>query len=367
MKKKFFVFSVFLSFCSASLVFPQERVSEFTSRQIADESVKKGSPQNAAEYIKTELGKIQNLSEKRSLYAYLGSLYELMCDYAEAQKCYVSAAGISARDAEGMAKKSNEELVLDAVRCALCAGEGETALSYLNSAVRNSKSEEIQAKIKLYEEWAKLSLAENSSEAEESIALLKAYSELSSMKSVKPSVLLTLWYTTGEKKYSETLLNEFPDSAETGIVTGKVQILPTPFWFFLPKHNDAEILHSAEHSDSEYLEADKKTSSEINETKKISAGTEQFSSEEKKSSADENARKSEENHSASKLQLGLFKSKENAVSFVAHLSEKGFSAYIQEETRGSGTVYYIVLIDENPESNMGLKLKSAGFESYPVF
>lgn len=364
MKKKFFVFSVFLSFCSASLIFPQERVSELTSRQIADESVKKGSPQNAAEYIKTELEKIQNLSEKRSLYAYLGSLYELMCDYAEAQKCYVSAAGISARDAEGMAKKSNEELVLDAVRCALCAGEGETALSYLNSAVRNSKSEEVQAKIKLYEEWAKLSLAENSGEAEESLALLKAYSGLSSMKSVKPSVLLTLWYTTGEKKYSETLLNEFPGAAETGIVTGKVQILPTPFWFFLPKHNDAEVLHSAEHSGQKSSDAEKKTSSE---TKKISAGTEQFSSEEKKSSADENALKSEENHSASKLQLGLFKSKENAVSFVARLSEKGFSAYIQEETRGSGTVYYIVLIDENPESNMGLKLKSAGFESYPVF
>lgn len=364
MKKKFFVFSVFLSFCSASLIFPQERVSELTSRQIADESVKKGSPQNAAEYIKTEIGKIQNLSEKRSLYAYLGSLYELMCDYAEAQKCYVSAAEISARDAEGMAKKSNEELVLDAVRCALCAGEGETALSYLNSAVRNSKSEEVQAKIKLYEEWAKLSLAENSGEAEESLALLKAYSGISSMKSVKPSVLLTLWYTTGEKKYSETLLNEFPGAAETGIVTGKVQILPTPFWFFLPKHNDAEVLHSAEHSGQESSDAEKKTSSE---TKKISAGTEQFYSEEKKSSADENALKSEENHSASKLQLGLFKSKENAVSFVARLSEKGFSAYIQEETRGSGTVYYIVLIDENPESNMGLKLKSAGFESYPVF
>ncbi len=365
MKKKFFVFPLFLSFFSASLVFPQE----LTSRQIADESVKKGSPLAAAEYIKSELEKVQDLSEKRALYAYLGSLYELLCDYGEAQKCYVSAAGIAAKNADGMAKKSNEELVLDAVRCALCAGEGETALSYLNSAVRNSKSEEVQAKIKLYEEWAKLSLAENSSETEESVALLKAYSDLSSMKSVKPSVLLTLWYTTGEKKYSEILKSEFPGSAETGIVTGKVQILPTPFWFFLPKHSNAEILHSAEssvseHSEQESFDAEKKVSSVA---EKSSTETEQSSSEAAESSAPETARNSEENHSASRLQLGLFKSKENALSFVARLSEKGFSAYIQEETRGSGTVYYIVLIDENSEANMGLKLKSAGFESYPVF
>ena len=70
---------------------------------------------------------------------------------------------------------------------------------------------------------------------------------------------------------------------------------------------------------------------------------------------------------ALKLQLGLFREKGNALSFVERLSQKGFSAYVQEEKRASGTTYYIVVIDENSEGTMGLKLKSAGFENYPIF
>ena len=317
---------------------------EMTCRQIADESVKKGSPQEAVDYINSQLSKITVPSEKRALYAYLGSLQELLCNYRDAELCYVQAAGIAAGNAEGMPKKSSERLVLDAVRTALCAGEADSALSYLNSAVRNSKSEEIQAQIKLYEQWAKLSLADDLAKAEEPIALLKTYENLSSMKSVKHSVLLTLWYTTGEKKYSEALVKEFPSSPEAGIVTGKVQILPTPFWFFLPKNSGAEIL-----SDSDL----------------IGKNAEKVVKAEEKTAEKPVEKTSEPKYK--RLQLGLFRDKNNSTAFVNRLKEKGFDAYIQEETKESGTTYYLVLVDENSDGNMSLKLKSAGFESYPVF
>ena len=68
-----------------------------------------------------------------------------------------------------------------------------------------------------------------------------------------------------------------------------------------------------------------------------------------------------------KQQLGLFRDKENARNFVSQLNDKGFTAYVQEEKRSSGSVYYSVLVDENSSGTMCDQLKSAGFECYPVF
>jgi|GEM_PF-5963422 len=70
---------------------------------------------------------------------------------------------------------------------------------------------------------------------------------------------------------------------------------------------------------------------------------------------------------AKKLQLGLFRSKDNAAAFVEKIKKDGFNAYIQEETRESGTTYYLVFVDENAGGGTADKLKSAGYESYPVF
>ena len=383
------IFSAF-TFLLAGVSFAQQ----LNCRQIVDESVKKGSPQDAVNYISKELVKLSSPAEKRALLAYLGSLQELLCQYDEAEKSYVQAAGIAAGSVDGMPKKSSERLVLDAVRTALCAGDADSALSYLNSAVRNSKSEEIQAQIKLYEQWAKLSLADDLSKAEEPVALLKTYVNLSSMKSVKPSVLLTLWYTTGDKKYSEALVNEFSNSPEAGIVTGKVQILPTPFWFFLPKHNDANVLNESEIkpvSEAKSVSPVEKVSEAksvspaetLSEAKTTASSENALQSENNRQAQDQTSSSMEKNSTASKtasstetvshssksvrLQLGLFRDKNNSNAFVGRLKEKGFDAYIQEETRESGTTYYLVMVDENSEGNMALKLKSAGFESYPVF
>ena len=349
MKKNIFLFAFFFS---TFLLFSQS----LTSKAVFDEAVKKENPDESVKYIQSRLEKVTEPSEKRALYAYLGSLQELLSQYKEAQKSYATAAGIAAGSATGMPKKSNERLVLDAVRCALCSGESESALNYLNSNVRNSKSEEIQAEIKLYEQWAKLSVAEDSSQVQEPTEILKTYLNLPSMSSVRHSILLTLWYVTGEKSYSERLLKEYPLTPEAGIVTGNVQVLPTPFWFFLPRHKDAQVVIEKGKGDS-VLKKDAAVESESV----------------KKSDAEKSVQPATETSSeaatqkALKLQLGLFREKGNALSFVERLSQKGFSAYVQEEKRASGTTYYIVVIDENSEGTMGLKLKSAGFENYPIF
>ncbi|WP_287046583.1 SPOR domain-containing protein [Treponema sp.] len=315
---------------------------ELTAKKITETAVAKENPQEAAEYIKSQLDAVSVPAEKRALYAFLGSLLESMALYDEAKNSYAAAAGIAAGDAAGMPKKSSEMLVIDAVRCALSAGDGDVALQFLNSAVRNSKDESIQAQIKLYEQWAALCNAENADDIAEPVSMLKAYADIPSMKSVNPSVLLTLWYVTGEADFGNRLVKKYPESAEAGIVTGKVQVMPSPFWYFVPRRKIALTQPSAEEKTVPATENGDGTQGEA-------------------------AVKADFSENPVKQQLGLFRDKSNAEEFVRRLNEKNFKGYIQEETRSSGTTYYIVLVDENEDGSMGLKLKSAGFECYPVF
>ena len=315
---------------------------ELTAKKITETAVAKENPQEAAEYIKSQLAAVSVPAEKRALYAFLGSLFESMALYDEAKNSYAAAAGIAAGDVAGMPKKSSEMLVIDAVRCALSAGDGDVALQFLNSAVRNSKDESIQAQIKLYEQWAALCNAENADDIAEPVSMLKAYADIPSMKSVNPSVLLTLWYVTGEADFGNRLVKKYPESAEAGIVTGKVQVMPSPFWYFVPRRKISLTQPSAEE-------------------KTVSA------TENGDGTQGEAAVKADFSENPVKQQLGLFRDKSNAEEFVRRLNEKNFKGYIQEETRSSGTTYYIVLVDENEDGSMGLKLKSAGFECYPVF
>lgn len=319
---------------------------ELSAKKIADNAVKKDSPQEAIQYVAAETEKITVPAEKRAAYAFLGSLQEATADFNAAQKSYAKAAGIAAGNAEGMPKKSSERLVLDATRCALSGGNWETAENYLNSAVRNSKSAEIQATIKLYEQWAILCKAQDAADLKEPCEMLKTYANLESMKSVKPSVLLTLWYITAESSYADLLNKEYPSSMETGIVNGKIQIYPAPFWYFLPRKTGAVPKISYEETASGTKSPNTAEAKTSNEHKAASDSTE-----------------SKPRHQ----QLGLFRDKENAQNYADKINSKGFKAYIQKEIKASGTTYFLVIVDENAEGTMGIRLKNAGFECYPVF
>lgn len=344
MKKKIFKFVISLFLLNFSL-FAQEK----NAKTLSQEAIKKGSPESAIAFLNQQIPNISSATEKRSLYIFLATLQETYSKFDDASKNYAKAAGFSAPNAEGMIKKSNEQLVLDAVRCALSEGDWQTATSYLNSAVRNSKNTEIIAKIKLYEQWAFLCQAESQDELTEPLEILKTYKNLDSMKSVKPSILLTLWYLTQDETFSAELKNEFPNSMECGIVNGKISLLPSPFWYFTPKIQNSENKEKLEKSDA----PQKTETSEIKNETKISEKSETVESEQK-SEIQKNI----------KLQLGLFREKSNAQKFADSVTQKGFSPFIIEETKPSGTIYYAVVIDTNGDSELSLKLKTLGFENY---
>lgn len=315
--------------------------AELTASFVTSEAAKKDSVDESVKYLKTQVAKMTSPAEKRATWIFLAALQEQLAYFDDAQKSYAQAAAIAAGDAEGMPKKSNEQIVLDAVRCALSAGDYATADSYLNSAVRNSKNDTVQAYIKLYTQWSALCKAEDVAGIQEPVVMLQAYLKVDSMSAVKPAVLLTLWYVTGEATYSQQITKLYPKSIEASIVKGDAQLLPTPFWFFVPKSGEAE------------------------------QGTGSIAMpEEPKQTATEKASATAEASVApakfTKWQLGLFRTESNAKLLADEVKGKGFDAYITTETRASGTTYFIVLVREDKTGNVAERLRSSGYDCYGV-
>ena len=335
MKKIFsFVLSVFL--CAS--VFSAELTASF----VTSEAAKKDSVEESVSYLKSQISKMTVAAEKRAAYIFLASLQEQMALYDDAQKAYAQAAAIAAGDADGMPKKTNEQIVLDAVRCALSSGDYATADSYLNSAVRNSKNATVQAYIKLYSQWSALCKAETVSDIQEPVVMLQAYLKVDSMNAVKPAVLLTLWYVTGDTSYSKQITKLYPKSIEASIVQGDVQLLPTPFWFFVPKSGEAEQ-GTGTFAEVETPKTDAKTNSKTEEAS-ASVAPAKFT----------------------KWQLGLFRTESNAKLLADEVKAKGFDSYITTEKRASGTTYFIVLVREDKTGNVADRLRSSGYDCYGV-
>ncbi len=345
--------------------------AELTAKFVTREAAKKDTVEESLSYLKSQVSKMTLPAEKRAVYVFMASLEEQMALYDDAQKSYVQAAGIAAGDAEGMPKKTNEQIVLDAVRCALSSGDYSTADSYLNSAVRNSKNEKIQAYIKLYTQWSALCKAENLDEIQEPLVMLQAYTKVDSMEVVKPAIYLTLWYITGEKSYSKEITSKYPNSIEAAVVKGDVQLLPTPFWFFVPKAGEAEAGTGSFSTANSGVESDFSGGVDSGSKNSTSVSADGKTSKDGKNSKQETSSASakktdEESEKISHWQLGLFRTQSNAKLLADELKSKGFEAYITSETRSSGTTYYIVLVDEDKFGTISDKLRNAGYDCYAV-
>ncbi len=328
---RFFAFFCIFLF----LIFPicSQSQSLKSARAVAEEAAKKATVSESIEFLKNAIPRLPSGAEKRSATAFLGAVLEQSGLFAEAQKAYADAAAMKASDAAGMPKKSSEQLVIDAIRCALSLGDSATADNFLRSDVKKSKDEKIIAYTKLYEQWSALCKAQNTQETKGAISTLSSFVSQKSMKSVTPTVLLTLWHITGEESWAAKLKKEYPSSLETSVVKGQSQQLPTPFWYFVPR-NGADIPEIAQEGTptSQAIE-----SSEVPKQMAV------------------------------KEQIGLFKNEENAKRLVEKLKVSGFAAKIDVETRSNGVKYYLVYVPENATGTMGNLLRAAGFECYPLF
>ena len=129
---------------SLSLAFGQTKT--VTAKSVIDAASKKTALSDSISYLQKNAPTVTASAEKRAVYAFLAAILEQQGQYAEAQKAYAQAASIQGSAdsiVSGVPNKNSEELVIDAIRCALCAGDYSSAEKYLNSSVRNTKDEKL--------------------------------------------------------------------------------------------------------------------------------------------------------------------------------------------------------------------------------
>lgn len=345
---------------SASLAFSQAKRS---AEEIRKKALEQETVLDTIDYLKTNADSSATAADKRAILYFTATLQEQLGLYTDASQYYAKAAGMAGGQAKNMPKVSTEEIVISAVRASLSSGDWETTESYL-SKVRSSKTETILAYTNLYTIWCQLCKASSVNETGDSIAMLRAYSSMQSMKTVRPQVLLTLWYLTDDKNCAATLKSEYPNSPETSIVNGTSQIMSVPFWYFVPRGNVATAIPQAESKPKT-----EKTKKENVPPKKIDSDIPAESAPIFKGNSNPSKQEAiplRTKTAGKKQQLGLFKSKANADELIGKVRAKNFDAYAYSETRASGTTYYIVVVDENASLTIGKKLKDAGFDCYTI-
>ena len=174
--------------------------------------------------------------------------------------------------------------------------------------------------------------------------MLTSYADLPSMQNLRPVIYLTLWFVTGSAEWSGKLAGEFPDTPEAAVVSGSAELVPSPFWYFLPRPESAVLA-----------------------TGVAGKGMDDTSVNSPAGGGQHTGTAASGQETIVRHQLGFFRNKENAERLAERVREAGFSPDITEETRSSGTVYFVVTVREDASGSVSLKLKNAGFESYPVY
>jgi hypothetical protein len=159
---------------------------------------------------------------------------------------------------------------------------------------------------------------------------------------IKPLIYFSLWKITENGSWSSRLRSEYPESPEARIAAGEgpdqgkssaVYIKPSPLWLLMPGRNS----FSLEPAPSALVA---KSAQAVSQP--VPAQRETL------------------------LQTGLFSREEFARSQAARLAEKGFAAELSRRTV-NGNEYWVVQVKAGQDTNrMILRLKDAGFESFPV-
>lgn len=328
--KKNILFVLVILILPFMLFSQQEKyISSTVVKKIFQQAEEKSDVEEVIRFLDSTITKTVNQNDKQCLQVFLAHLYEDTGMYAEAQKLYVQASVLEVASP----LFSKEELLLYAARCALSCGETESAESVIRIVLKTAKDKDVVAMAKLYIQWAQFCKIETVEELYEPKVVLDSYLKIDSMKSIHPLILFTLWYVTGDVSYSDELKTKWPKSTEYSMVLGKTDVLPGPFWYFLPRES---IVLSVDTS---------KKQEQVNEKKEIVKAQD----------------------GVLYLQLGFFQSMENAQHLSDRLKKSGFNPVITEEKRESGNTYYVVIVYEDSDHSIAEKLRNSGYECYPVF
>ena len=282
----------------------------------------------------------------------------LLADYEQHNGNYSNAADCYRRAAEFDTTDKKTAHLLDMVRVLLCGGSMDSARSLLSeiaAALPVSDEDPYYRRAAVYDTWRLL--AED--RADRAIPLITAYIKKKSFSEYHPALLFTLWWVNGDEDAKQRLLKEYPAGMEAAAVNGTVTVQPSTFWYLMPRSGLAQKPAAGSTAS--------KTGTSSEATKAPGQSSTASKAEATPAQSSKPAAGSETQAKPSYYQLGFYKTKKYAEALAADLQKKHFTPIIKEETRPSGTVYFAVLVKENAAGDMGLRLKDAGYEAFPIF
>ena len=303
------------------------------------------------QFFEKNLATLPNAQAKVQALTLLAEYEQHNGNYSNAADCYRQAAGFDTTD-----KKT--ALLLDAVRVLLCGGSMDSARSLLSeiaAALPVSDEDPYYRRAAVYDTWRLL--AED--RADRAVPLITAYTKKKTFSEYHPALLFTLWWVNDDEDAKQRLLKEYPSGMEAAAVNGTVTVQPSTFWYLMPRSGLAQEPAAGSTASKTGTSSEAtKTSGQSSAASKAEAASAQSS---------KTAAGSETHTKPSYYQLGFYKTKKYAEALAADLQKKHFTPIIKEETRPSGTVYFAVLVKENAAGDMGLRLKDAGYEAFPIF
>lgn len=347
------ILALAFSFLAASLVAQ-------TADSVIAEAISRKESEKVIAALETGARKLGEPAAKRAVLRFLADYEEriALADRAADHYLEAASAGSGPRD---------EGLVLDAARCRLSLGDAERANALVSSVLLASFDDAVLARARVYAAWISLASADDPRPA---LSQIRSYADQAAFAAYEPALLFTLWWSDSDASARDRLVARHPASLEAAVARGEMSIAPVSFWYLMPR--DARSIAAFAAKGSAQGAAPKPAQVTVPEPADAVTSGDAVASGDGVTSGDAvasaDAVASGDDHPRPTWhQIGFFRQRDYADELVAKLRAKGFEPIIRNEKRPSGTVYFAVLVPEDPRGQVGPRLKDAGFESFPLF
>lgn len=262
---------------------------------------------------------------------------------------YEAAAAYWTEAAYARSGNRDDEALLEAAGCYISIGELDKAMADVTTVLLSVKDAALLSKARYL--GAQIEALRGESGSQENLLSMIGDPDYAERQS---AILFLLFRISGETSYAEALKNRYPESTESLLLKQEtVQLKALPYWYFPVNRTALELVQVQKGDNSGPYPGHPVD------------GAETEKSELQDTQIQETAETTDTGLLG--LQVGLFSSESNARLELQRLSAKGFTGRIVNRTV-NGVSYWAVLVPVASDTNsMIIKLKDAGFESFPVF
>ncbi|GHV20366.1 hypothetical protein FACS189494_03990 [Spirochaetia bacterium] len=259
--------------------------------------------------------------DKHDAYTKLGRLFRLAGNIEKAGEAWENAAF-------ALPEKRDYAALLESAACSMAMGDWEKAeksVKFVLLTVRGDKRSF---------DRAKYLNAQIDAFKTGNYVILNSYTDDPEYASVRPQLYYTLWKLSGDNEYKVKLITEYPESPEARSIfaasdANVVRASSSAYWMLFPGRENVHLEKTA-----------------ISTASAPEAPPDDIS--------------------IPALQTGRYNDQKNAEAQSKRLKAAGFTANIIKRTT-SGSTYWVVTVPAGVNTNQTIiKLKDAGFESFPL-